>query len=117
MLLIRRLSNEARLFQSFQAVGKNVGGNAFGRILQLSIGHITPEQVPNHNQRPLVADPALRRRPCASLALHLFQVEQGTSTPELSNMFGTPKKWPSRCGWAWIPLESLLQTAVVKFGS
>src|SRR5712664_3755260 len=56
MLLIRRLSNEARLFQSFQAVGKNVGRNAFGRILQLSIGHITPEQVPNHKQRPLVAN-------------------------------------------------------------
>ena len=55
MLLIRRLSNEARLFQSFQAVGKNVGRNSFGRILQLSIGHITPEQVPNHEQRPLVA--------------------------------------------------------------
>jgi len=44
MLLIRRLSNEARLFQSFQAIGKNVGGNAFGRILQLSIGHITPDK-------------------------------------------------------------------------
>ena len=56
MLLIRRLSNEARLFQSFQAVGENVGRNAFGRILQLSIGHITPEQVPNHKQRPLVAN-------------------------------------------------------------
>jgi len=56
MLLIHRLSNEARLFQSLQAVGKNVGRNAFGRILQLSIGHIAPEQIPNHKQRPLVAN-------------------------------------------------------------
>jgi hypothetical protein len=37
----------------------------------------------------------LRRRPCASLALHLHQVEQGTFTPKLSNMFGTPKNWAS----------------------
>src|ERR1700687_3351136 len=56
MFLICGLSNEARLFQSFQAVGKNVSGNAFGRILQLSIGHITPEQVPDYKQRPLVAN-------------------------------------------------------------
>src|SRR5579863_3491437 len=56
MLLIRRLSNEARVFQSFQAVGKNVGGNAFQRILQLTIGHIAAEQVANHEQRPLVAN-------------------------------------------------------------
>jgi hypothetical protein len=54
MLLIRRLGDEARFFQSFQAVGKNVGRNSFGRLLQFSIGHITPEQVPNHKQRPLV---------------------------------------------------------------
>jgi hypothetical protein len=29
----------------------------------------------------LLSDPALRRRPCASLPLHLHQVEQGTFTP------------------------------------
>src|SRR5271163_330884 len=40
----------------------------------------------------LLSDPASRRRPCASLALHLHQVGQGTSTPKLSNMFGTQKK-------------------------
>jgi hypothetical protein len=40
----------------------------------------------------LLSDPALRRRPCASLALHLHQVEQGTFTPKLSNMFGTHGK-------------------------
>jgi hypothetical protein len=56
MFLIRRRSNEPRLFQSFQAVGKDDGGNTFGRILQLAIGHITSEQVPNHQQRSLVAN-------------------------------------------------------------
>src|SRR3954462_14058671 len=37
----------------------------------------------------LLSDPASRRRPCASLALHLHQVGQGTCTPRLSNMLGT----------------------------
>jgi hypothetical protein len=42
----------------------------------------------------LLSDPASRRRPCASLALHLHQVGQGTFTPKLSNMFGTQSKNP-----------------------
>src|SRR3954447_16654502 len=37
----------------------------------------------------LPSDAASRRRPCASLALHLHQVVQGTCTPKLSNMLGT----------------------------
>ena len=37
----------------------------------------------------LLSDAASRRRPCASLALHLHQVVQGTCTPRLSNMLGT----------------------------
>jgi hypothetical protein len=37
----------------------------------------------------LPSDPASQRRPCASLALHLHQVVQGTCTPKLSNMLGT----------------------------
>ena len=37
----------------------------------------------------LLSDAASRRRPCASLALHLHQVVQGTCTPKLSNMLGT----------------------------
>jgi hypothetical protein len=40
----------------------------------------------------LLSDPASRRRPCASLSLHLHQVVKRTSTFELSNMLGTPKK-------------------------
>src|SRR5229473_3449852 len=39
----------------------------------------------------LLSDPASRRRPCASLLLHLHQVVEGTFTPELSNMLGTPR--------------------------
>src|SRR5215475_5707587 len=37
----------------------------------------------------LLSDVASRRRPCASLALLLHQVVQGTCTPKLSNMLGT----------------------------
>src|SRR5207253_7146542 len=37
----------------------------------------------------LLSDDASRRRPCASLALHIHQVVQGTCTPKLSNMLGT----------------------------
>ena len=37
----------------------------------------------------LLSDPASRRRPCASLLLHLHQVVEGTYTPELSKMLGT----------------------------
>jgi hypothetical protein len=40
----------------------------------------------------------LRRRPCALLLLHLHQVVEGTFTPELSNMLGTPRKGPERSG-------------------
>ena len=46
VLLIRRFGNEARFFKSSEAVGKNVGGNAFGRILQLSMGDVAREQLP-----------------------------------------------------------------------
>jgi len=40
----------------------------------------------------LLSDPPSPERPCASLLLHLHQVVEGTFTPELSNMLGTPKK-------------------------
>jgi hypothetical protein len=40
----------------------------------------------------LLSDPASRRRPCASLSLHLHQVVKRTFTFELSNMLGTQKK-------------------------
>jgi hypothetical protein len=37
----------------------------------------------------LLSDPASRRRPCASLSLHLHQVVKRTFTFELPNMLGT----------------------------
>src|SRR5882762_3051614 len=40
----------------------------------------------------LPSDPASRRRPCASLSLHLYQVVKRTYTSQLSNMRGVPKK-------------------------
>ena len=40
----------------------------------------------------LLSDPASRRRPCASLSLHLHQVVKRTFTSELSNMLGTQRK-------------------------
>ena len=43
----------------------------------------------------LLSDPALRRRPCALLALHLHQAVQGTFTPKLLNMLDTPGLPPS----------------------
>ena len=44
----------------------------------------------------LLSDPASRRRPCASLSLHLHQVVKRTFTFELSNMLGTPCKTGAR---------------------
>src|SRR5271157_3397996 len=46
----------------------------------------------------LLSDPASRRRPCASLSLHLHQVVKGTFTPELSNMLGTQKRGARKRG-------------------
>ena len=40
----------------------------------------------------LPSDPASRRRPCASLSLHLHRVVKRTSTSKLSNMHGVHKK-------------------------
>src|SRR6266511_2546295 len=47
----------------------------------------------------LLSDPASRRRPCASLTLHLHQVGKGTFTPKLSNMFGTQNTAQGRKPW------------------
>src|SRR5450755_873266 len=43
----------------------------------------------SHVCSTLLSDPASRRRPCASLSLHLHQVVKRTFTFELSNMLGT----------------------------
>ncbi len=43
----------------------------------------------------LPSDPASRRRPCASLVLHLHQVAQGTFTPKTPDMPGTQDRPPA----------------------
>ena len=45
----------------------------------------------SHLCSTLLSDPASRRRPCASLSLHLHQVVKRTFTSKLSNMLGTRK--------------------------
>jgi hypothetical protein len=49
----------------------------------------------SHVCSALPSDPVSRRRPCASLSLHLHQVVKGTFAPELSNMLGTQLKPPA----------------------
>jgi len=57
--------------------------------------HIRFLFIGSHVCSTLPSDPASRRRPCASLSLHLHQVVKGTFTPKLSNMLGTPNKRPA----------------------
>ena len=54
--------------------------------------HIRFLFIGSHLCSTLLSDPASRRRPCASLSLHLHQVGKGTFTPKLSNMLGTHRK-------------------------
>src|SRR4051812_44352439 len=68
----------------------------------------------------LLSDAASRRRPCASLALHLHQVVQGTCTPQLSNMLGTRvsrsrgRRIPGFSGQASTPCGPLTSTAPAR---
>src|ERR1700688_2513898 len=43
----------------------------------------------------LPSDPASRRRPCASLSLHLYRVVKRTCTSQLSTLLGVPRKTPA----------------------
>src|SRR5208337_1180069 len=52
--------------------------------------HIRFLSIGSHVCSALPSDPALRRRPCASLTLHLHQVGWRTFTSKLSNTLGTP---------------------------
>jgi hypothetical protein len=64
------------------------------RLVEGLVKAVSNDQRIVNQYRPsrLTRNPALQRRPCASLALHLLQVEQGTSTPKLLNLFGTRKR-------------------------
>src|SRR5215471_18982590 len=46
----------------------------------------------SHICSTLPSEPVLRRRPCASISLHPYQVVKRTYTFKLSNMLGTQKK-------------------------
>ena len=69
----------------------------------------------------LLSDPISRRRPCASLSLHLHQVVKRTFTFELSNMLGTQTKGPlfpaglansRKCIWGnYVPTASPVSKA------
>ncbi|WP_216674243.1 hypothetical protein, partial [Paraburkholderia madseniana] len=61
----------------------------------------------------LPSDPASRRRPCVSLALHHHQVGQGTCTPKLLRMLGAPKKNPNERFGFNPPKEEVEETAEV----
>jgi hypothetical protein len=50
---------------------------------------------------PLLSGPVFGRRPCVFLALYLHSVEQGTFTPELSNLFGTAGKRRRKAPAPW----------------
>jgi hypothetical protein len=60
-------------------------------LVRPGLPHIRFLFVRSRLRSALPSDPASRRRPCASLALHLHQVVQGTCTPRLSNMLGTQR--------------------------
>ena len=62
----------------------------------------------------LLSDPASRRRPCASLSLHLHQVVKRTFTFKLSNMLGAPTTRAEDCSSARIQVESEIVTSGVR---
>jgi hypothetical protein len=69
----------------------DMGFAVIGQLARHRMPQIRFLYIGSHVCSTLLSDPASRRRPCASLSLHLHQVVKGTFTPELSNMLGTPK--------------------------
>src|ERR1039457_6802933 len=74
----------------------DMGFAVIGQLARHRMPQIRFLYIGSHVCSALLSDPASRRRPCASLLLHLHQVVEGTFTPELSNMLGTRKRAPSR---------------------
>jgi hypothetical protein len=72
----------------------DMGFVVIGPLARHRMPHIRFLYIGSYVCSALLSDPASRRRPCASLSLHLHQVVKGTFTPKLSNMLGTPKRWP-----------------------
>src|SRR5947208_15907309 len=69
-----------------------------GQLVRHRMPQIRFLYIGSHLCSTLLSDPASRRRPCASLSLHLHQVVKRTFTFELSNMLGTPWKRSLPCG-------------------
>jgi len=69
----------------------DMGFVVIGQLARHRMPQIRFLYIGSHVCSTLLSDPASRRRPCASLSLHLHQVVKGTFTPELSNMLGTPR--------------------------
>jgi hypothetical protein len=70
----------------------DMGFTVIGQLARRRMPQIRFLYIGSYVCSTLPPDPASRRRPCASLLLHLDQVVEGTFTPELSNMLGTPKR-------------------------
>ena len=63
-----------------------------GQLVQHRMPQIRFLYIGSYVCSTLLSDPASRRRPCASLSLHLHQVVKRTFPFELSNMLGTQRK-------------------------
>jgi len=61
-VLIGLARDDARVLETRQAIGKDVGGYSFGRLEDLSIGVSAMEQVADDEERPLVANEIQRAR-------------------------------------------------------
>ncbi len=72
----------------------DMGFAVIGQFARHRMPHIRFLYIGWHVCCTLLSDPVSQGRPCASLLLRFHQVVEGTFTPELSNMLGTPKRSP-----------------------
>ncbi len=78
-----------------RASSRRYSGNSLTLMPSIPRPHIRFLFVGSHLCSTLLSDTLSRDRcPCVSLRLHLHQVGEGTSTPELSNMPSTQKEPP-----------------------
>src|ERR1700733_11288257 len=52
--LVRSAGDDAGTLEALEAIGKDVGWNALRRMSELAVGALAVQQVPHHEQRPLV---------------------------------------------------------------
>src|SRR5262249_12298455 len=68
MLLIRGADNDAGTLQALETIRQNVGWNALRRTRELAVSALAVQQVPHHQQRPLIAHDVERIGDCAGRA-------------------------------------------------